>query len=100
MEASESMDPSDRLRQLDAMMTHDISKRFDGQMSAASRAVRAKMLIVVATQDQMVNPHPALAFAEMLRNVPIRLESACGHLAPGCEAEQVNPVVRSALDTK
>ncbi len=97
-EASETMDPCDRLRQLDAMMTHDISKKFNGQMTAAAAAVKAKVLIVVANQDHMVNPHPALAFAEMLRVVPIRLDSDCGHLAPGCEPDRVIPAIHQALN--
>jgi len=100
IEASETMDPCDRLRQLDAMMTHDISKKFNGQMYAATRAVKAKMLIIVANKDHMVNPHPALVFAEMLLTVPMQLDSECGHLAPVCQAEQVNTAVHRALELK
>jgi homoserine acetyltransferase len=94
---SENFDPSDRLRQLEAMMALDISKPFGGQMYAASQAVKAKMLIVVENHDHMVNPHPAMIFAEMLRISPMQLDSACGHLGAGCRADLVVPRVQYAL---
>jgi homoserine acetyltransferase len=81
------------------MMSFDISKPFGGQMYAASQAVKAKMLIVVDNHDQMVNPHPAMVFAEMLRISPMQLESPCGHLGPSCRKEQVVPVVQYALSS-
>jgi homoserine O-acetyltransferase len=94
---SENFDPSDRLRQLEAMMALDISKPFGGQMYAASQAVKAKMLIVVENHDHMVNPHPAMVFAEMLRISPFQLDSACGHLGASCRADLVVPRVQYAL---
>ena len=100
IETSENFDPSDRLRQLEAMMTHDISKRFGGKMYAASQAVKAKMLIVVAMQDHMVNPRSALIFAEMRLVNPMQLKSSCGHLAPGCLNDLVAPAVQRALAEK
>ena len=100
MEQSDDFDPSDRLCQLEAMMSLDVSRRFDGQMVAAAHAVKSRMLIVVANQDHMVNPNPALAFAEWLHNDPIRLDSNCGHLAAGCSREIVNPAVQQALASK
>ena len=98
IEADESFDPSDRIRQLDAMMAHDISKKFNGQMFAASRVAKAKFLIVVAKQDHMVSPRMALTFAEFMFTTPVELESNCGHLAPGCEAATVVPLVHRALE--
>jgi homoserine O-acetyltransferase len=52
---------------------------------------------VVAKQDHMVNPQPALDFAHMLKIEPVVLQSDCGHLAPGCEADIVVPAVQKAL---
>jgi homoserine O-acetyltransferase len=80
------------------MMHHDIYRKFDGRMDAAAKAVRAKMLVIVANHDHMVNPQPALAFAESLRAKPMQLDSNCGHLAPGCSESEVVPVVRRALE--
>ena len=97
VEANEKFDPSDRVRQLEAMMSLDLSKKFGGDMEAAARAVKARFLIVVAKQDHMVNPQPALDFAKMLHVEPIVLGSNCGHLAPGCEPGLVIPAVQKTL---
>jgi homoserine O-acetyltransferase len=97
VEANETFDPCNRVRQLEAMMSLDISRNFAGEMKAAARAVKARMLIVVARQDHMVNPQPAVDFAEMLNIEPIVLQSDCGHLSPGCEADRVIPAVQKAL---
>lgn len=94
---SDGFDPSDRIRQMEAMMSLDISRNFDHRMYTATQAVKAKMLIIVSNQDHMVNPAPALHFAEMLNDTPMQLDSDCGHLAPGCKADVVVPAVQKAL---
>jgi homoserine O-acetyltransferase len=66
-------------------------------MTAAAQAVKAHMLIIVDTQDHMVNPQPALAFAALLHVDPVVLDSDCGHLGPGCSAETVIPAVHRAI---
>ena len=83
------MDANDWLRQLQAMMTQD---------AAAPQRVKAKMLIVVAKQDHMVNPQPALEFAAAVGAPTIQMESDCGHLSPGCEKDSLYPRVRAFLD--
>ena len=100
IETADNFDPSDRVRQLDAMMTLDISKRFGGKMYAASKAVKARMLIVVCNQDQMVNPRPALIFAEHLLTNPLQFDSLCGHLGAGCRSDLVVPAVQQVLAKK
>lgn len=97
---AEDFDPSDRLRQLEAMMSLNIAKNFNGQMYAAARAVKAKMLIIVDNQDHMVNPRPALIFAELLLTNPMQVDSLCGHLGPECRKDLVIPVVQHALAAK
>jgi len=83
------MDASDWLRQLQAMMALD---------AAAPQRVKAKMLVVVAKQDHMVNPAPALEFAAAIGAPTIQLESDCGHQSPGCEKATLYPRVRAFLD--
>lgn len=82
------MDANDWLRQLQAMIAID----------GAAHAVKAKMLIVVAKQDHMVNPASALAFAAAIGAPTIVLESDCGHISPGCESATLYPRVRAFLD--
>lgn len=97
MEQSENFDPSDRLRQLEAVMALDVSKKFAGRMEDAARAVKARMLIIISTRDLMVNPAPALHFAELLHVEALKLDSNCGHLAAGCRGDLVVPAVQKAL---
>ncbi len=92
--------PHDWAAQLRAMMAHDISKTFAGSMLSAAAAVRAKTLVVVAVQDHMVNPDPAIAFAKLIKAERLELSSDCGHMAPSCENNTVVAVVRYFLNQK
>jgi len=92
------MDANDWLRQLQAMMSLDVAKPLGESLATAAHAVKTKMLVVVARQDHMVNPLPAIEFAGSIDAPLIVLESDCGHLAPGCESKSLNPRVRAFLD--
>ena len=92
------MDANDWLRQLQAMIAIDGAKPYGESLSRAAHAVKAKMLIVAAKQDHMVNPSPALEFAAAIGAPTIVLESDCGHESPGCESASLNPQVRAFLD--
>ena len=78
-------DASDWVRQLEAMMSLNVAAPFGDSMERAAAVVKAKFLVVVATQDHMVNPEPAVAFAKLLHATVVELEGDCGHLSPGCE---------------
>jgi homoserine acetyltransferase len=90
-------DANDWIRQLQAMMAQDVSKPFDGSMEKAAGAVRAKVLVVAAAQDHMVNPIPALDFARLIHAQTLELTSDCGHLSPGCEEQKMNSAIREFL---
>jgi homoserine O-acetyltransferase len=92
------MDANDWLRQLEAMMAQDAASPYGESLARAAHAVKAKMLIVVAKQDHMVNPAPALEFAAAIGAPTIQMESDCGHLSPGCEKDTLYPRVRAFLD--
>ena len=91
-------DANDWLAQLDAIVHLDVSH--GGSMEGAAKRVRAKVLVVNSAQDQMVNPKPALDFAKLIGAKTLVLQGDCGHLAPGCEAATLDPVVRDFLDGK
>ena len=91
-------DANDRLYQLEAMIGHDVAH--GGNLEEAAKHVHAKVLVVASQQDHMVNPGPALEFAKLLGAQTLLLTSDCGHLAPGCEANKLNPAVRAFLDGK
>jgi homoserine O-acetyltransferase/O-succinyltransferase len=88
-------DANDWLAQLEAMIHHDVAH--GGSLQDAAKKVKAKVLVISAAQDHMVNPKPALDFAALIGAKTLVLESDCGHLAPGCEADKVNPAVRDFL---
>jgi homoserine O-acetyltransferase len=91
-------DANDWLAQLEAMIHHDVAQ--GGKMEAAAKKVKAKVLVVAAAQDHMVNPQPALDFAPLIGARTLVLESDCGHLAPNCELEKMATVVRAFLEGK
>ncbi len=91
-------DANDWLAQLEAMIHHDAAH--GGSLDDAARQVKARVLVVVAAQDHMVNPKPALDFAAQIGAKTLVLQSDCGHLSPGCEADKLDPAVRAFLDGK
>jgi homoserine O-acetyltransferase/O-succinyltransferase len=89
-------DANDWVSQLEAMIHHDIAD--GGLMETAAKKVKAKVFIVVASQDHMVNPQPALDFAPLVHAQTLVLESDCGHLSPGCESAKMFPAVKAFLE--
>lgn len=92
-------DANDKIRQDQAMMSLDVAARFGGSMERAAAAVKAKVFIIVATQDHVVTPGPAIEFARLQQSKLLILESDCGHQAPSCESKQVNQAVSDFLAT-
>jgi homoserine O-acetyltransferase/O-succinyltransferase len=85
---------ADWAAQLQAMIDHDISISHGHSLLQASWRVKAQMLVVVARQDHMVNPEPALEFARLVSAQIHELNNDCGHLYSQCEgAATVNSVV-------
>jgi hypothetical protein len=69
-------DANDWLAQLDAMIHHDVAR--GGKIEDAAKRVKAKVLVVAAAQDHMVNPKPALDFAALIGARTLVLDSDCG----------------------
>jgi homoserine O-acetyltransferase len=95
-----SRDPWDYAAQLRAMVDHDIYRDFGGSPEAAARAVHARMLVVVALQDHMVNPAPARELARLTGSDVVTLSGDCGHLASGCERDMLISEASRFLDAK
>jgi homoserine O-acetyltransferase len=96
-EVASAMDPRDWAAQLRAMMAQDVSLNAGGSMERAEDLVQARILIVVATQDHMVNPSPALSFAKQVKAQVLQLAGNCGHMATGCESQKMTAAVRAFL---
>jgi homoserine O-acetyltransferase/O-succinyltransferase len=91
--------PYDYLCQLRAMIRHDVSPT-GGALEDAAKLVKANMLVIVARQDHLVNPLPALHFAELRKAPMLVLESDCGHLATACQDTIVAVAVHGVLSEK
>jgi homoserine O-acetyltransferase len=83
--------------QLGAMMAHDVAQPYGGSLEKAAARVKAKLLVVVASQDHVVNPEPALAFAGLARAQVVIMDNDCGHLAPECDMKRFVAAVSSFL---
>ena len=79
------------------MMALDISEAFGGSLEKAAAQVKAKVFVVVSRFDHVVTPGPALEFARLINAKLLVLEGDCGHLAPSCESQKVNPVIADFL---
>jgi homoserine O-acetyltransferase len=90
-------DANDKIRQDQAMIALDVSEPFGGSMEKAAARVRAKVFVLASKFDHVVTPGPALEFAKMINAKVLLLEGDCGHLAPGCEYQKVNPAVQEFL---
>ncbi|MGF7218202.1 homoserine O-acetyltransferase [Spirosoma lacussanchae] len=87
--------PYDWASQLRAMIGQDI---YRGRTAADLKAlIKARLLVIVATQDHMVTPGTATELARAL-NVPlVELTGDCGHLATGCESDRINTEIGAFL---
>jgi homoserine O-acetyltransferase len=90
-------DANNKIRQAEAMMAIDVSSPFGGSMERAAAAVKAKVFVVVATNDHVVTPQPARDFAALLHAQVLELDSDCGHLATACESAKVDAAVAAFL---
>lgn len=98
IEADTAFDWNDWRAQLLAMMAHDVARRDGGSLEAAGKRVKAKTLLVVDAEDHMVNPEPSRQFARAAGARLVELRSGCGHMAPGCAADDVKRAVHALLD--
>jgi homoserine O-acetyltransferase/O-succinyltransferase len=96
-EAANTIDPADWAAQLRAMMAQDVAANAGGSMQRAAASVRARTLVVIATQDHMVNPTPGLLFAEGAKAEVLKLTGNCGHMATSCESAKMTAAVRAFL---
>ena len=75
---------SDSIRQRQAIISYDLPAELGLSFEQTAKLVRAKMMVVITTQDHMVNPSPALQFAKELGAPVVELDSSCGHQSFTC----------------
>jgi len=97
LERGAGFDPNDRIRQLEAMLAHNVAASFNGSLARAAAEVRTRLLVIVAQKDAMVNPAPAIEFAKLIRAPVVSLDGDCGHLIFECQSDGVVPRVTDFL---
>lgn len=90
-------DANNKIRQVQAMMQLDVAKEFSGSLERAATVVKAKVFVVVAKQDHVVTPEPALQFAALVGAKLLNLDGDCGHLATVCEGQRLGAAVAEFL---
>ena len=96
--ASSTFDANDWRWQMHAMLTQDIAP--GAPLGSAATKIQARVLVINAKQDHMVNPTPALTLAPLIHAQTIVLEGMCGHIAPSCEVEKIRPAIQATLHKK
>lgn len=91
-------DANDKIRQVEAMMSIDVSKDYGYSMDRAAAAVKARVLVIVSRCDHVVTPQPALDFAALLHAQIIELDSDCGHSVAECDNAKINSAVAGFLE--
>jgi homoserine O-acetyltransferase/O-succinyltransferase len=85
-----------QIRQREAIIALDLPGKNEVTLEQLAKKTKCKMLILVSPQDHMVNPIPAMQFANASGFPLIEMNSACGHLAPSCIS--IGPIVAAFLE--
>jgi homoserine O-acetyltransferase len=93
----ESFDANDRIRQIQAMLAHDVSAAFGGSLARAGAAMKAKLMVVVTDSDRIVPPGASLELARAAHAEVLELTNPCGHSGANCEFDRVKKAVAAFL---
>lgn len=85
------------LYQLNAMIDHNIFRKFNNSMEETAKIVKAKVMMIISETDMLVNPKTSLEFAPFINAKVIKLNNDCGHLAVGCELEKCGAEIERFL---
>jgi homoserine O-acetyltransferase len=95
IEAHQRQDANDRVWQARAIQAHDV---LGGRpLAEVARSVPVKFLIIVAAEDRMVTPAPALAWAKAVGAETYVSTGECAHLIMSCDAAGVQQRVERFL---
>lgn len=95
LEAPQRQDANDRVWQLKAIMAHDVLQ--GRTIAETARATPVKFLVIVAAEDRMVTPQPALDWAKAIGAETYTSPGTCAHLIMNCDGEAVSERVQRFL---
>jgi len=87
-----------RASQIKAMLSHDITRNFDGSLKKASEFIKADILMIVSETDHLVNPSLSKKFAKISDAEIMVLEDNCGHLGVGCALDTCTQAISDFLE--
>lgn len=87
----------DYLYQLRAMLTHDISKKFNSK-SELKNIVKSDLFLIISKQDHILHPSSAMELAKILDCKQLILDSECGHLAVNCNIDEIREEIEKFLN--
>lgn len=91
------MKPEDWLCQVKAILTQDIYKNSGKTIADMKQQITARVLIVVAKSDYLVNPQSSVELARAIRATLLELDNDCGHLGFMCDQSLVKETVTKFL---
>lgn len=95
VESPQQQDANDRVWQAKAIMHHDV---LHGRtIEEVARGVPVKFLVIVAAEDRMVTPQPALEWANTVGAETYISTGSCAHLIMNCDADAVSSRVEGFL---
>lgn len=97
VEAPQRQDANDRLWQAQAILAQDVLH--GKSLEQVARSVQVKFLVIVAAEDRMVAPAPALAWAKAIGAETYVSHGECAHLIMSCDAAAVRERVERFLLT-
>ena len=83
--------------QLHAMLTHDVSAQFGGDLQKAANHSRPRWLIVYSPDDHVVTSSATESYALRLGAEVLSIASSCGHAVFVCESAKISSAVRAFL---
>jgi homoserine O-acetyltransferase/O-succinyltransferase len=86
---------NDRVWQATAIMHHDVLH--GRRIEEVARGVPVKFLVIVAAEDRMVTPQPALEWAKAVGAETYISAGSCAHLIMNCDADAVSSRVERFL---
>jgi homoserine O-acetyltransferase/O-succinyltransferase len=87
----------DLIYRAEAMIDHDISKKFGGDMTLAAERTRAQWLVWVGADDRLVTPDLAIEFGLLVGATVIVADNDCGHIETICARVEFAQALRSFL---
>jgi homoserine O-acetyltransferase len=95
IEAPQRQDANDRVWQAKAILAHDV---LHGRpLEEVARSLPVKFFVIVAAEDRMVAPAPALAWAKAVGAETYISPGECAHLIMSCDAAAVRERVERFL---